>query len=328
MKKQKKWIILISLVWCQITISQTPSEDPNHYVLDTEENFNSGPLDTALWNTPPYGSYTWGWGLETFHPDQVSVSGGVLTLTTEKVGDSYISGGVETVGKKAFSYGYFEIEAKLPAKGTEGPWGGFWLHTGEGGWDEIDVWEPNGCDAILGTSFHSSTKATHGGVFRETPADEVKRTGFPDLSASLNKYALIWTPSYVKVLFNGNTVYEEVDPLIIPSHPMFLYLTAQVDDGGCDPDPSQPFPDKEWQFDNFKYYRLKTDCSNGISQSSFNFSSHDYKVQKYYSLSNSTVPSGSDVTLRATDYIQLENGFTVPLGSIFTAVTHCNTCPD
>lgn len=326
MTKNKVFIFFTLLVLSFMVKSQTPSEDPNHYILDTEDNFNS--LNSSLWNTPPYGSYTWGWGLETFHPNNVNVSGGILTLKTEKVGNSYISGGVETVNKKAFSYGYFEIEAKLPAKGTEGPWGGFWFHTGEGGWDEIDVWEPNGCDAILATSFHSGTCATHNGIIRGTPSEELRRTGFPDLSANFNKFALIWTPQYVKVLFNGNIVFEEVEPNYIPTHPMFLFLTAQVDAGGCDPDPSKPFPTKYWQFKNFKYYSIKTDCSNGISQSNFNFNGHDYKVQKYYLLSNSIIPNNSNITLRATDYIQFNGEFTVPLGSTFTAITHCNTCPD
>lgn len=299
-------------------LAQTPSEDPNHYILDTQDNFNS--FNSSLWNSVPNNT----WGLETYSASNVTASGGILTLKCEKIGSNYISGGIETVNKKAFSYGYFEIESKLPASGTRGPWGGFWMHTGEGGWDEIDVLEPNGCDCELGTQFHSGISATHNGNHTGTAS---LYTGYPNLSANFHKYAVIWTPKYVKVLYDNTSVYEVVVPEYIPTHPMFVFLTFQVDQWGCAPN-SSTFPIKYWQFKNFKYYRLKTDCSNGITQSNFNFSGHDYKVQKFYSLSNSTVPNNSNVVLRATDYILLNGEFNVPLGSTFTAITHCNVCPN
>ncbi len=298
--------------------SQTPSDDPNHYVLDIEDKFYS--FNSTLWNRVPNNT----WGLEIFNQNNVTASGGVLTLKCEKVGGDYISGGIETVGKKAFSYGYFEIESTLPASGTRGPWGGFWMHTAEGGWDEIDVLEPNGCDCELGTQFHSGVFATYNGVRRTSVSIY---DGFTDLSSCYNKYSLIWTPKYVQVLLNDEILYEIVDSLYVPSHPMFVFLTFQIDAWGCTPN-SNIFPVKYWQFKNFKYYTLKTDCLNSIIQNNFNFTEHDYKVQKFYSLTNSTVPNNSNIVLRATDYIKLNGYFTVPLGSTFTAITHCNTCPD
>jgi beta-glucanase (GH16 family) len=315
----KKILILIFICVGFIAKSQTPSEDPNHYILDTEDNFNF--FNYNLWGSKTPNNT---WGLETYDASKVTASGGVLTLECEKVGNNYISGGIETVSTKAFSYGYFEIESKLPLSGIRGPWGGFWMHTGEGGWDEIDVLEPNGCDCELGTQFHSGVFATHGGTTRSYAKIY---DGFPNLSNNYNKYALIWTPKYVQVLVNDEILYEIVDPLYVPSHPMFVFLTFQIDPWGCAPNMST-FPTKYWRFKHFKYYRLKTDCSNGITQNNFNFSNHDYKVQKFYSLSNSTIPNNSNIVLRATDYIELKGIFTVPLGSTFTAITHCNTCPN
>ncbi|WP_300663715.1 glycoside hydrolase family 16 protein [Fluviicola sp.] len=311
--------ILIVLSSCQFSINaQTPVEDPAHYVIDTQDGFTS--FNSSLWNIVPNNT----WGLETYSAANVNASAGTLTLKCEKIGNNYISGGIETVGKKSFSYGYFEIESKTPTSGNKGPWGGFWMHTGEGGWDEIDVFEPNGDDTYLGTQFHSGTSATHNAAWNGTAK---VYTGFPNLSASFNKYALIWTPKYVKVLVNNNLVYEVVDSKYIPTHPMFVFLTFQIDAWGGAPNQFTSFP-LFWQFKNFKYYKLKTDCGNGITQSNFNFSSHDYNVQKFYSLSNSTIPNNSNIVLRATDYIELNGEFFVPLGSTFTATTHCNVCPD
>ncbi|MDL2227925.1 glycoside hydrolase family 16 protein [Odoribacter sp. OttesenSCG-928-L07] len=320
-----KVLLLPSLLVLSFLIkAQTPNEDLEHYVLDTYDNFNT--FNSNLWNRVPYMT----WGLETYNANNVTASGGVLTLKCEKIGNNYISGGIETANKKTFSYGYFEIEIKTPASGNKGPWGGFWMHTGEGGWDEIDVFEPNGNDNYLGTQFHSGISATHNGIHRLSSETHPNHfTGYPDLSANFHKFAVIWTPKYVNVLFNGTSVYEIVEPEYIPSHPMVLFLTFQIDAWGGAPNSSTSFP-LYWQFKNFKYYRLKTDCSHGITQTNFDFVSHanKYKVQKFYSLTNSTVPNNKNIVLRATDYIELKGEFTVPLGSTFTAITHCYTCPD
>ncbi len=314
MKPIKILILIILTTWGFFAKSQTPSEDPNHYVVDTEDNFNSFNYD--LWGSKLPNAT---WGLETFDSTKVTASDGVLTLECEKVGSNYISGGIETVNTKAFSYGYFEIESKLPASGTRGPWGGFWLHSS--GHHEIDILEPNGCDCELGTQFHS-------GSFKPDPDWDNKAKiydGFPDLSTTYNEYALIWTPRYIQVLFNDETLWEIDDPDYVATNPMFLFLTFQIHAlPDCGPNTSN-FPTLHWKFKNFKYYKLKTDCSNGISQSNFDFINHDYKVQKYYELSNSTIPNNSNIVLRATDYIELSGEFTVPLGSTFTAITSFNT---
>ena len=112
-------VLLIFLSLNFALYSQTPSEDPKHYVLDTYDDFNS--FNSNLWNRVPYMT----WGLETYSPNNVTTSGGVLTLKCEKVGNNYISGGIETANnKKMFFYGYFEIESKFPARGNRGPWSG------------------------------------------------------------------------------------------------------------------------------------------------------------------------------------------------------------
>ena len=318
-------ILIITLLSLNFVLkSQTPSEDPKHYVLDTYDDFNS--FNSNLWNNPPYMT----WGLETYSANNVTASGGVLTLKCEKVGNQYISGGIDSKDKRYFSYGYFEVDIKTPASGNKGPWGGWWLFAQAGGWDEIDIFEPTGYDNFLGTQFRSGICATYNGkknVWGETHS--TLHAGYPNLSTNFNKFALIWTPQYAQVLFNGNLVYEVFEWKYVPSHPMCMHFTFQVENWESLPEPFfAPFP-LYWQFKNFKYYRLKTDCANGITQTNFNFATHsDYKVQKFYSLTNTTVPNNSNVVIRATDYIEFKGEFTVLLGSKFTATTHCETCPN
>ncbi|NOU17137.1 MAG: family 16 glycosylhydrolase [Bacteroidales bacterium] len=312
----KQILIFLLIIISNIVKSQTPDNDP-HFVLDTYDNFNS--LNSSLWNSVPNGT----WGLETFNANNVTATGGVLTLKCEKINGNYISGGIETVNKKTFSYGYYEIYSQIP-KGM-GYWGGFWFHMGSStcARHEIDVLEPNGCDCSIGTQFHCGlgnyNTSCYGGFLAETV------TGLNDLTLDYNKYSLQWTPSLVKISVNDNLVKEFSDPKIVSDNPMYMFLTFQIDPN-CTPNSSTVFP-AFWKYKSFKYYKLKTDCSNGIVSSNFDFINHEYKVQKYYSLSSSTIPSNSSIILRATDYIELDEDFIVPYGSEFTAITHCLTCP-
>ncbi|KWW40575.1 MAG: hypothetical protein F083_1501 [bacterium F083] len=301
--------------------AQTPINDPNHYILDTYDNFSY--FNSNMWNSVPNNT----WGLEVYNSNNVIVSGGKLTLKCEKTGNVFVSGGIESVHKKSFSYGYFEIESKTPTSGNRGPWGGFWMQTGDGDnvWDEIDVLEPNGADTYYGTQYNIGVSANDSGGNHLAIAKKINN--LPDLSADFHKYAVIWTPKHVQLLFDGDLVYEEVNPNFIPTHPMYVFLTFQIDRKGNAPDASTIFP-LYWQFKNFKYYRLKTDCSISVVEDNFDFVNHDYKVYKSYSLSNSTIPNNTNVVLQARDYIILNGEFNVPLGSTLTMITHHGICPE
>ncbi len=307
-----------------IAKTQTPLLDPEHFILDTWDNFNS--FDYNLWGSKLPNNT---WGLETYDSSKVSAVGGMLTLSCDRVAQpfsanryTYISGGIETVGTKAFPFGYFEVESQLPQSGVQGPWGGFWMHTGDGGWDEIDVLEPDGCDCKLGTRYNIGASATHSGIHSSTA---IELGGFEDLSIGFNKYSVLWTPKYIAFFFNDSTVHEVVNPLYIPTHPMYVFLTFQVDPGGCSP--LSNFPTMYWKFKKFKYYRLKTDCDNPLIAENFDFINHDYKVQKYIKLKNSIIPQSSNIVLRAKDFIELSRNINVPLGSTLTLITHNSICP-
>lgn len=55
---------------------------------------------------------------------------------------------------------------------------------------------------------------------------------------------------------------------------------------------------------------------NSIVTDILDFSNFQYSVRKSITLTgNTTIPTDSDITLRAIDYVELTNGFSFPLGS-------------
>jgi hypothetical protein len=79
--------------------------------------------------------------------------------------------------------------------------------------------------------------------------------------------------------------------------------------------------------DYVKVYSLKYDCNTPVIINSFtDFINYDYKVKKSITLSgNITMPSNSNICLRATDYIELLPGFEVTLGAeLYLDNTPCN----
>lgn len=102
------------------------------------DEFNGTALDKTKWNT----GYRWADvindEMQGFVPENVTVEGGVCKLKVEKrpvantnwVGyksqqKEYASGAIETYGKWAQAYGYFEVRAKMP--GGKGTWPAFWM---------------------------------------------------------------------------------------------------------------------------------------------------------------------------------------------------------
>ncbi len=350
----KNRLIISLLLYSVVIVGQPPGNDPNYEVsfedFDPVHNY----LNTSTWNTNfwPAG---WGWGQETYDPNNVAVDPitGELTLTCNyewqaSNGLGYYSGGCHTGSpqSKSYSFGYFEIESQFPVSGNRGPWGGFWMHTGDHpvqcasappgytnpvAWEEIDVVEPDGCDTESGTGFNCGSSATTVSHCHTWQTSDVQ--GLPDLSSQYYKYSLNWMPNHVEVFYEGGRVLDVRDPNKIPSHPMYLFLTFQVSSSsthpGCDPQSQTPlWTSLEWKFKNLKHYTLKTDCLQGIYSNNFNFQTHNFKVQKYYSLGGSSIIQSTDnVYLHSTDYVEFRGGFEVAPGGSLTAKVY-GACPN
>jgi beta-glucanase (GH16 family) len=135
--------------------------DLSGYKLSFDDEFNS--LDLACWQSKPLGSHHWyiyntgssgiastpcasGFGAN------VSVSGGVLSLTARRQGGVWTTGAIQSMDMAAEGfkqqYGYFSARIKLPAATPKGVdlWPSFWVQSrwtlpGSYEYPELDVLE-------------------------------------------------------------------------------------------------------------------------------------------------------------------------------------------
>jgi hypothetical protein len=76
-----------------------------------------------------------------------------------------------------------------------------------------------------------------------------------------------------------------------------------------------------------KVYDLRYDCHNHVTINSFaDFANYDNKVKKSITISRNTVMSSNNaISLRATDFIELQGGFYAPLEtSLYLDNTPCD----
>ena len=128
-----------------------------------------------------------------------------LTSASDWGGQNYTSTRLVTRGKAQWTYGYFEVRAKLPC--TLGTWPAIWMlgdHTlpQEPNWPldgEIDIMEQKGFDStekgVVSAALHFSDR--HGGnpIFNDRSV--------PSACTGFNTYHLTWTTDAIKIGVNG-----------------------------------------------------------------------------------------------------------------------------
>ncbi|MHB1323018.1 MAG: glycoside hydrolase family 16 protein [Coriobacteriia bacterium] len=202
-----------------------------------EEDFAGEAVDLRRWQTEmAWGRYTTG-QLEHYDPSALLVRDGGLTIVASE--DTwrdrpYRSGVIATFGRHEFTYGYFEIRARMP-KGR-GLWPAFWLRASDSdSGAEIDVVE------FLGHEPRTVHMALHydtaGGGHLEP---QHSFTG-PDFTADHHTYAIDWSPDAVVWYIDGVERWRRTEG--VPSEPM--YLIANLSVGGewpGSPDGDTGFP--------------------------------------------------------------------------------------
>ena len=142
------------------------------------------------------------------------------------------------------TYGYFEIEARLPH--GKGPWPAFWLlnHDQSVARPEIDIMEaypgggPNSgwSDANLNPTAYAATVYVGDAVNARTQVGhQVLQT--TDLSADYHKYALKWDPNQQTFYFDGVQFFTL--NVTIPDR-MFILLSYQFGSASGQPDSTTP----------------------------------------------------------------------------------------
>jgi beta-glucanase (GH16 family) len=209
-------------------------QDPSAYTLTFEEEFNR--FDHSLWNDAVW--------YEVSNPiKNYAVENGMLKIWPERTASGkFFNRTIDTDRKYYQTYGYFEIEARLPrGKGT---WPAFWLfnHIGERR-PEIDILE-----AYAGGAAPWGRKDAEG-VARPTAygvtiwTDQKKSAGSlqydarMDLSKSFHKYAVKWEPHRITFYFDGKQIYTAN---VSMRDPMYIILDLWFGSDSGEPDETTP----------------------------------------------------------------------------------------
>jgi beta-glucanase (GH16 family) len=157
----------------------------------------------------------------TSRPENVRVENGNLIIQAQSEsykGAEYTSGRIDTRGKEDFTYGKFEITAKIP-RGV-GTWPAIWmmptdeiyknkpvpsgsnLYYRDG---EIDIVEAIGSypNVVYGIS-HALRYPT----VTPYPGKDYNTITIPDMSEAYHTYGLAWTPDFIEMSVDGKPFYH------------------------------------------------------------------------------------------------------------------------
>ncbi len=150
-------------------------------------------------------------------PENARVTGGRLVITALKEkpanapdygGQSYTSARMLTRGKAEWTYGFFEIRAKLPC--GVGTWPAIWMLGKSGDWPlqgEIDIMEHVGKKKgeVLGT--------VHTAAFNHTLGTQRGATTMvPDACDAFHNYQLKWDEHQIAIGVDGKYYFQFVNP--------------------------------------------------------------------------------------------------------------------
>lgn len=210
----------------------TPGAPIPGYRLAWQDEFAGDALDASKWTAQSGPRRS---AVNT--PAAVSVSGGMLTITTYTDAGRHYTGFIDTAGKYEPVHGY--LEARIRFDSTPGEWGAFWLqsptmgnpvgHTAAAG-AEIDVVEhrardQSGADVSnqyvmnLHWDGYGASHATSGSTGRPAP-------GGAPLAGNWHVYALRWTPDEYVFYLDGIEQWRSSDAPSRRSE--FLRLTCEV----------------------------------------------------------------------------------------------------
>lgn len=192
------------------------------YDLVWQDEFSGTSLSTSFWNYE-VGTGSNGWGnneLQYYRQENTSVAGGYLTITAKQEsfnGSNYTSSRLTTKDKKDFTYGRFDIRAKLP-KG-QGIWPALWMlgdNISTVSWPacgEIDIME------MIGGSNREAT--VHGTVhWADASNNHAQYGGSKTIAQGIysdqfHVYSIEWNETHIK-WFIDDVFFHQID--ITPAH--------------------------------------------------------------------------------------------------------------
>ncbi len=194
---------------CFATITPTPDRWQLVWSDEFDQPNGSFP-DPARWNYAIGGT---GWGnaelqYYTDDPNNAYIENGMLVIKAEKknyMENEYVSASLNTTAKGEWTYGRFEVRAKLP--GTQGIWPAFWMlpaTNNYGEWPasgEMDIMEFIGREPgrVYGTIHYGNPYETKQGYY-ELSAGKTFADDF-------HVFTLEWDPNQLHWFVDGNLYY-------------------------------------------------------------------------------------------------------------------------
>ena len=213
------------------------NQDASQYSLTFSDEFDGTALNTAKWN-----DHIW-YDPPSDTKDYVVENGLLKIFPQADANGNYKERILTTKGKFAQTYGYFEMEAKLPV--GDGPWPAFWLLNSDNpdaGEPEIDIMEAYSGDKTGYWADGQQHPIRYGASWYR----DGNGTGAPsgtsgvytgDLSTGYHKYGLKWEPTKLSFYFDGKLVHTVN---VSMSKNMYLLVDMKYGDASGSVDSTTP----------------------------------------------------------------------------------------
>ena len=161
--KTKTFLALFCLLCISSGFSSCQRHSSDQWKLVWEDNFDQKTgFDPQVWSKIPRGKSDWNNYMTDFDScfdmrDGNMVLRGIINYSQPNDTAPYLTGGIYTKGKKAFSNGRLEIRAKL--NGARGEWPAIWMLPIDAPWPmggEIDIMERLNHDTIAYQTIHTN----------------------------------------------------------------------------------------------------------------------------------------------------------------------------
>ena len=160
--KTKTFFALFCLLCISSGFSSCQRHSPDQWTLVWEDNFDQKTgFDPQVWSKIPRGKSDWNNYMTDFDScfdmrDGNMVLRGIINYSQPNDTAPYLTGGIYTKGKKAFSNGRLEIRAKL--NGARGEWPAIWMLPVDAPWPmggEIDIMEQVSLEKVAWHTRHN-----------------------------------------------------------------------------------------------------------------------------------------------------------------------------
>lgn len=255
---------------------------------------------------------------------------------TVKKAIHYYSGNIQSFDK-SYEFGYYEIESSIPIH--KGIHTSFWLYgehddvaAGIHYYEEIDIMEYseldwNGVDDRGYSSGIWYKRQDIDDTLNLTQDDHYGYRNFymEEPISNMHTYGCEWMPNHVIFYRDGKVIHEIHDVHHIPQYPKYIKTGYSIDYRALQSNWLGP---DTLSINYIKVYKLKTDCSTDEFVQNVQQLNQIDSMKRSITISNTsgiTLPSTTDKTLRASDYILLSGPFEIATGAQLTLMVH--DCP-